>query len=73
MQRYDHKLNYIGTGEYVSDMEPSDSGEFYLASDVDALVAKLRGEVEDLRSFVDEMRIHVKAAAKLYGYVTAQL
>lgn len=52
MQRYDHTLIYIGTGEYISGMEPSDDGEFYLASDVDAALAEKDRRIAELEDSI---------------------
>lgn len=46
LQRWEPTTRYIGTGEYMGDMEQDAEGDFYAADDVDALIARIRAAVE---------------------------
>lgn len=46
LQRWEPTTRYIGTGEYVGDMEQDAGGDFYAAADVDALLARIREAVD---------------------------
>lgn len=41
LKRYEPEVRYIGAGEYVAECVRADGGDYYLAADVDAAVARL--------------------------------
>ena len=45
LQRWEPTTRYIGTGEYMGDMDLDDEGDFYAAADVDALLDRIRQAV----------------------------
>lgn len=49
LARYAPETVYIGIGEYVPECVRADDGDYYLASDVDAVIDALRKEVAELR------------------------
>ena len=46
LTRWEPTTRYIGTGEYMGDMEQDAGGDFYAAADVDALLARIRAAVD---------------------------
>ena len=46
LQRWGPTTRYIGTGEWMGDMEQDDEGDFYSADEVDALLARIRAAAE---------------------------
>lgn len=71
LQRWEPTTRYIGTGEYMGDMDRADDGDFYFAEDVDALLASIRAAVEAEWVAVDELEMQ-GLTSDLADYVRAR-
>ena len=65
LQRWEPTTRYIGTGEYMGDMEQGAEGDWVRAEDVDDLLARIRAAVAAERASMRETNGAVLPGAAL--------